>query len=201
MITPKFDVGDAVYVADWTVTERRETCPDCLGSTELKVVTPAGEEFAVECQTCRYGWERRGYRVVSELTPLAYETTVGSVRIDTNDDPPVTYMVEATGVGTGRCWREEDLFSDREAAEARAEEKCAEAMRQRAESAKRERQRARRDNCFRSRWERHARGLCAAVTELLNSDLTLQKLQTGSEFDRLVRKVRRYIGWIKPGEV
>jgi hypothetical protein len=50
--------------------------------------------------------------------------TVGSVRIDTADDRPVSYMMEETGVGSGTIHYSENVFGDEPAALARAKELC-----------------------------------------------------------------------------
>lgn len=119
---PQFEEGDTVFHA----TTRRETekydCPDCEGSREWAVQTPGGSEFTVECQRC--GSYTRGDLPSLKHTvyyPEVKKRTIGSVRIDSSDEDPVTYMCEETGVGTGRIYKESDLYAGREAAQEAAE--------------------------------------------------------------------------------
>jgi hypothetical protein len=186
MVTPipRFSVGDEVFVATVTTTEKHVECPDCLGSRKWTVSTPAGETFEVDCQTCRHGYEVRGFLVVSELTPVVYRTTIGSVRLDTHDERPVSYMVEATGVGTGQIWYEDDIFVLEALAWARAAEIAAERTVAIAEAAERSR-RGNRDRFYApDRWRRHRDALIEVATEAV------------AEQPDLRRRVEKLVKWI-----
>jgi hypothetical protein len=123
-ITTKYEVGARVWVADWQSLAEQYECPDCKGRKTWAVTTPAGEEFQIECHTCRRGYRgSSGFleRYVRRVTP--WEGTVGSIRVNTAGDRVVEYMLEETGVGSGRLWPEEKLCATVEDAEriARAE--------------------------------------------------------------------------------
>jgi hypothetical protein len=49
------------------------------------------------------------------------QLTIGSVRVDTEDEDPITYMANETGVGCGYIHNEKDLYETRELAIAAAE--------------------------------------------------------------------------------
>lgn len=57
-------------------------------------------------------------------TPCVRSLTIGSIRIDTNDSDPVSYMCAETGVGSGNIYSEQTLFATQDAAEADAEIKA-----------------------------------------------------------------------------
>lgn len=196
MIVPKYDVGDRPWVGDWDVVEERVTCPDCLGEREVAVTTPAGEVFKAPCRHCYHGWESRGYLVVRRYAPKVWRGTVGSVRIDTNDDNPVSYMLEETGVGSGTIHYEKRLFDDVEDARAYG---AAEAAKQEAhiasQNAKRLKEMRASEMRYEERWRRHSKALCEAVAGLCK--------KVGSadpDMAKTVRRVERLLGWIKPEE-
>lgn len=122
---PQFEEGDAVFLA----TTKRETeqydCPDCEGSREWTVRTPAGSEFTVKCQRCSH-YSRGDLPSLKHTVyyPEVKALTIGSVRIDSGDENPVTYMCKETGVGTGRIYKESDLYARREPAQEAAGEEA-----------------------------------------------------------------------------
>lgn len=119
----KFAIGDRVWRA-WTNTERRQhPCPDCMGSREWRAISPAGGEYTFCCPRCGGGYRSNDEASLdyTAYTPSVSQLTIGSVRIDTNEDKPVTYMCVETGVGSGSIYYEKDLFATKEDAEAAAE--------------------------------------------------------------------------------
>lgn len=124
---PNFDVGDKVWAAELQMVSDQVTCPDCVGEKHWTVNTPAGETFRVKCLTCREGYQPpRGYIVENSAVCEPAAMTIGSVRINTNNDSdrgPVEYMLRQTGVGAGTVWREQDLYASREQCEKRCVEK------------------------------------------------------------------------------
>jgi len=129
IIDTKFNVGDKVFLgrAEWT-TEMVE-CPSCKGSGYWNVVGHGGEfgTWQVSCQVCKdyQNWSdtARGRGQVKRSGRSAVVTllTVGSIQLDTNREEETRYMCVETGVGTGTCWSEKDLFHTREEAQAHAE--------------------------------------------------------------------------------
>lgn len=116
MIQPKYAIGQKVYAAKATLEHRQVQCPDCLGTKEWQAVTPSGESFHIPCGNCFQGYFARGTVTKYFATPDVVEMTIGSVRIDTEDEHPVSYMLKETGVGSGTVWNECDLSLDRETA-------------------------------------------------------------------------------------
>lgn len=126
MIQPKYEVGQRVWVVDIRTDDKRETCPDCLGTKHWPITTPGGDTFDLECATCRYGYEVRGFLTTRVVNTVATQVTIGSVRIDTERDCPIEYMMIETGVGSGRVWKETDVFATEADAYPRLEQKRAE---------------------------------------------------------------------------
>lgn len=111
-LSPKYGVGQNVWVAEVRDDIQNTTCPDCLGTKHWPVTVPGGDTFDLECATCRYGYEVRGYLTTHVTIVIATSMTIGSVRTDTaSEDRPIGYMMEQTGVGTGRVWDETDVFA------------------------------------------------------------------------------------------
>lgn len=113
---PRFAVGQTVYA--WRVERSREAvpCPDCLGSKRWKAITPTGGEFVVDCQRCAtFTSELPRLERVTHV-PRVDRLTIGSVRIDSADARPVSYMCVETGVGSGTVWYESSLCADEDEA-------------------------------------------------------------------------------------
>lgn len=117
-LKPKFKVGDNVINVHVCWSSKQIQCPDCLGTMKWKVTCPSKEEFEVDCNTCKSGWQCTG--TVTEWGDdytLQYRT-IGSVRTDTGDErEPIKYMCSETGVGSGQIYPEKNLFFDRPEAE------------------------------------------------------------------------------------
>ena len=128
-IQTKFDIGDHVYLgrAEWV--EDRVECPTCKGSGYWHVVAHSGElgSWQVTCYTCKdhQTWSDtargRGTVKQSGRKPVVTPLTVGSVQLDTNREEETRYMCVETGVGSGTCWSEKDLFHTAAEALAHAE--------------------------------------------------------------------------------
>ena len=127
----RFKVGDKCFAATATTKAGRVTCPDCEGVCVWSCSLPSGEQLNIQCPTCLYGyggsrgWVDGAWEGVAEVI----HGTVGSVRVDTGAraGEQVVYMLEETGVGSGRCYYDRDVFSVREDAEAAAATKASEA--------------------------------------------------------------------------
>ncbi len=113
---PKYHIGQKVFAASVILMSTEVPCKDCLGTKVWPLTTPAGEDTEIECPTCRI--DRQYVPCHLGRTQVL---TIGSVRIDTNDDPPVHYMCEETGVGSGTLWREYALHVDEAGAQADAD--------------------------------------------------------------------------------
>jgi hypothetical protein len=130
MPKPKYSVGDTFYVASVQHITAEHPCPDCLGSREWKVTTPAGHELTTPCVRCSSGYSS------NDLPPLKYQAwegkaelrTVGAIEVKwphnaSWDKHPVRYMA---GPGGGWVVTENDTFDTSEQAEGAAKLRAAE---------------------------------------------------------------------------
>lgn len=85
---PLFEIGDTIY----TVTATHEIgprvqCPDCLGEKIWHVTLPSGEEFDIECQACKHGYDGPYGTVPGERTFETYvkSDTVKRVELEERD--------------------------------------------------------------------------------------------------------------------
>lgn len=119
-ITTKFSIGDVVYHGRNTTAPVRVECPDCKGTKEWTVTSPAGQTMTTGCPTCETLYGSTGYTERHERFPIVETLTIGSVRYDSHDEEPVSYMCRETGVGSGSVWYESRLRDNRGDAEADA---------------------------------------------------------------------------------
>jgi hypothetical protein len=127
-INTKYSIGDHVFKAWTTTVRKRHKCPDCLGVGKWSCRSPAGDEFSFGCPRCNTRYQSNDALSLdySEFAPCVEPLTVGSVRLDTNDDRhPVSYMCRETGVGSGTIHCEEDLFPTHAEAMTAAQAKAA----------------------------------------------------------------------------
>lgn len=129
-IKARFGKGDMVFAADSEYSENWLSCPDCLGTLKWLVVFADDDSVEVPCQTCKSGWNPPNGKIKTQIwKPKVSRYTVGSVRFNDTDKKPFSYMCEETGVGSGRIYYDEDLFTEEEPAMERAQEKYEEQMR------------------------------------------------------------------------
>jgi len=123
-IKPKYKIGQKVFGISDKVIQKQHPCPDCLGEEVWTAKSPAGKDFTFVCPRCG-----PCYRLNPDLS-LNYSAhncsvvslTIGSVRIDTEDKPPVSYMCRETGVGCGTLYKETQLYASRDDASLEAKE-------------------------------------------------------------------------------
>jgi len=120
-IKTKFSLNDKVFVIHKTVTSRFITCKACNGQGRI---IQNGCEFL--CASCQYSGGR--YEDVSPKWQIAFENTkVGKVYVEMyyekyykinpkTRDREIKYMVEASGIGTGTLWMENEVFATEEEA-------------------------------------------------------------------------------------
>lgn len=123
---PKYKIGDAVWLAGTATEKRSHPCPDCLGKTTWHVRSPAGGVYEAPCPRCSGIYQSNADLDLGYLVHFPYVRllTVGSVRVDTGDENPVSYMCVETGVGGGSVYLESDLFASKAQAESAAEIKA-----------------------------------------------------------------------------
>lgn len=126
-LTSKYSVGDRVFRAGTTTKVFTRDCPDCQGLKQWDAISPAGKQYKFACPRCSasYQSERdldlKYTQFVASVQPL----TIGSIRVDTHDARPISYMCVETGVGSGGIHYEEDLFPTEDEARRAAEQKAA----------------------------------------------------------------------------
>lgn len=126
--TPKYRLGQKVWLATTEFTQGQHDCPDCLGSKVWAVETPAGLKTTASCLRCSGGYFRSDSKIPSltyqKYVPDTPVLTIGSIEAKTHPysgNDHVTYMAHETGVGSGRTYREVDLFDNEYDARAAAE--------------------------------------------------------------------------------
>jgi hypothetical protein len=119
-IETKYSIGDVVYHGRNETVAVRTECPDCKGSREWAVTTPAGQTMTTGCPTCDALGGSRGFIERYERSPKVETLTIGSVRFNSHegdDCGQISYMCRETGVGSGSIWYESRLRATREEAE------------------------------------------------------------------------------------
>jgi hypothetical protein len=122
--TPRFRIGQVVFLGDTTDQMEAHPCPDCLGSREWTVTTPGGSTLVAPCQRCDSRWTSSDLPSLSYSikAPTVRSLTIGSVRIETDQMPNerVAYMCVETGIGSGSIYYEHRLSATHEMALAHA---------------------------------------------------------------------------------
>ena len=105
---PKFKRDQKVWEARVVQTQEPLSCPDCHDSRKWIATTAAGEQIEVVCPRCQgYGSPRDLPRLVRQVSEVnVVPLTIGSVRINTSDSHPISYMCYETGVGSGNIYYE-----------------------------------------------------------------------------------------------
>lgn len=70
MNSPKYQIGDEVWIPRFSPMETRIKCPDCLGTKALTVIMGDGSQVSIDCVGCALGYEpSRGFVVIHEWKP------------------------------------------------------------------------------------------------------------------------------------
>jgi hypothetical protein len=112
-ITTKFNLDEIVYVIQKGGYSEFINCPTCEGVGRI-TVEATGEEM-----TCPKCWGRKGNAEwIPHLWEVKHECTSAIGRIQTTNYSPTanqrdetSYMLKATGIGSGTLWPEDSLFS------------------------------------------------------------------------------------------
>ena len=112
----KFSIGDVVYYATTSHTQKQRPCPDCNGTRKWKAVAPSGREYEFSCPRCSTGYmsDHRLSLSYSAYAPAVSKLTVGQVRATipaTDYNKSAEYMCVETGVGSGSLYAEDRLFA------------------------------------------------------------------------------------------
>ena len=114
----KFNLGDEVWIISKYIKVIKKKCPVCEGT---QTILYKGELYPCPSSKCSHGY-------INELEGMKWHVSCNSVIGQINTTYRVgmltttTYMVEATGIGSGTCWDENDLFHSKKEAEERCDE-------------------------------------------------------------------------------
>jgi anaerobic selenocysteine-containing dehydrogenase len=131
LLNTKFSLGERVYIIGTTSETTKINCPFCAGKGKIEVTSTDGAVTKIiSCPICY------GQGITTHYAPPQYNIirsaglvppfTIGRVTAEwtaTAQDlasPPLKktqYMCYETGVGSGTCWAEEDLFRTEEEAQ------------------------------------------------------------------------------------
>lgn len=115
---PSYSIGDVVWRATADVHEHRVVCPDCAGSSRLRVILGDDTEVSIECENCKRGFERASGSVIEWVhSPRAVRATISKIRME-NDT--IEY-----GSSDSYYLAPENVFQTETDAMARAEELAA----------------------------------------------------------------------------
>ena len=95
-----YKIGDTVYTSHGSPEKKQIPCPDCLGTKVWKCITPAGEEFDLDCRTCQHGWEIRGF-VLEDAGVTTERLTICRVTREEDRDGNMKYEYMATETSSG----------------------------------------------------------------------------------------------------
>lgn len=117
-VETKFDLGQSVYIIHESCGNKQVDCKPCSGKGGI-----FNDDVYFQCSKC-YGsgkvtkHESFGWRVVYE------KAKVGKINIELTHPKykeyskrRIHYMVDATGVGSGSLWSEDNIFSTLEEAQ------------------------------------------------------------------------------------
>lgn len=124
----KYKIGDIVHQAYTESAIKRHDCPDCLGTKVWIATSPAGDTLEFSCPRCSSTFQTNSDMSLEYqwYMPRTRILTIGSVRTNTSDEKPISYMCEETGVGSGTIHYEESLFTNKDDAVVAATEICLE---------------------------------------------------------------------------
>jgi hypothetical protein len=129
-----FQLGDWAYRATLQHSQVEVTCPDCFGRRALVVILGDDSRVTIDCSTCAAGYEPpRGFIRNDATSADAEYVQITKIEMETNNGVPVTLY---SGVGFYRI-AEDDLYTDVDKAQARAETLALERQQEQSERAKR----------------------------------------------------------------
>lgn len=114
-IETKYNIGDLVYPIRNQQNKVHVVCPMCLDKGNITV-----NNFTRICPEC-YG--QRQYKWLPTQWDVMYvdASRIGKVKVEIfAETKETTYMIEATGIGSGSIWDEDTLFLTSE----EAQEEC-----------------------------------------------------------------------------
>lgn len=108
----KFKINQYVWAVTYSTLETHEKCDACNGVGW--VVLGDGKEY--QCPKCNGEGYIHGY--LDQEYRISFKSQVGKVTIEqTEDGYKETYMLKATGVGSGQIWDASQLFASQKEAQ------------------------------------------------------------------------------------
>lgn len=115
----RLNIGDKVYKADYSRTEKLVPCPDCCGNKYLTVIMGNGDHVRIECAGCSAGYEPpKGTVVQYEFEATTVQRTVTGIRLSSDS---IEYELNNFGGGCYYTGKPGELFATKEEAQAQAE--------------------------------------------------------------------------------
>jgi len=104
ILTSKYNIGDVIYEIASRSHRMDVECPECNGKS-----ANTSESWA-KCQKCNNAGTVVKYspRV---WTPTQCVLTVGMIKCEVGYKDKVEYMCNETGIGSGRLYNEEEIYS------------------------------------------------------------------------------------------
>lgn len=111
---PRFNIGDIVWTAGYTTTERYVECPHCAGTGRIRVIFADDVEASIDCQNCAHGYDDPSGRVrVYDPHAFAQRSVVSGFTISENG---IEWRLDSY-----RICEDENVFATEEEALARAQ--------------------------------------------------------------------------------
>lgn len=125
MLKPKFKLGQEVYYCMYSTEPHTETCKTCGGSGTIPIAN--FDTSVITCPKCY----KKGFLTLysnSQWNVVYHPSRIGRVNTEEysteflenqkyNYKNSISYMLVATGVGSGTLWPEEQLHATKELAE------------------------------------------------------------------------------------
>lgn len=120
-IKTKFDLGQTVYVVRQMTEDIWEDCPACGGKRYVNI---NGQKYECPNMDCHQGKVFKGTKY--NQYKIACHSKIGQVRVEIRKDSyKECYMLDATGIGTGTLWYDDEEYGSRMfATKQEAEEFC-----------------------------------------------------------------------------
>jgi len=117
-MTPKFQIGDWLWIAQVHYTQKEETCPICAGYKVVYIRSTNGDEWEMDCRYCSPGYDPPTgvVKVEYEYADKPLRKQVSGVQISQGE---VRYTFGHHHSGT---YTEDEVFEDKSDAADRAAE-------------------------------------------------------------------------------
>jgi hypothetical protein len=131
MLKPKFKVGQEVYYCSYSSVPNTEICKTCRGLGRIEIAN--FDDKTISCPKC-YGRGSVTSYLPTQWVVAYHPSRIGRVNTEEysteflenqeyNYENSISYMLVATGVGSGTLWPEEQLHETKELAEKWCKEK------------------------------------------------------------------------------